>query len=400
MFGWWRGNAYRRVVLDTVSLLMVDKDGTLCQALIKEYPGIENAIRKGEKIKQNRYELGIIITQSVLASTIAQMKDFERRRHIADSLCSWVDGGGVETFNKDLAEGNFNGVDGFDLRLRAALSFISNMQTDKRVEDDMCHRFLKEIVGALDGLDANERERQRYLDVFENIKETLRVGENDNSGVISTDYHRPVREEFCGVEHDVRIVSTPSGLVIQRKDDESPVTERRTVTQDQLREVPRDAENLKFVNLRARSGEIYSCIIVEPEGLVIGNQRAAWWSLAKAIVQVTEAKANGFRMTAMAHAHVHAVARAVWDAAVKETPIKDMRDQIMPMRQIHFGVINKGMESAENDAQRLGREIALALVMAVQSEDERLEHFAYSSLKKFILIPGEEPEEFWQHEDA
>jgi hypothetical protein len=398
MFNWLRSNAYRQHVLDTVCLLMVDADGALRRSLLQEYPGIEKAIKSGQDNKRNKDELAITIVQAVFAATIEQMQDHDRLQCIANSLYSWANDGRIGAFKQDVANGHFTEIDGFDLRLRAALSFIWDMQNDQRVEDDMCHRFLKEIIGALDGLDAAERERRRYVDVVENIKETLKAGEDDDSDLMPVDYEREVQEGFSGVEYKVQIVSTPSGLVMQREDNGRAVTDRRTLTQDLLGQVPPDAESLIFVNLTLQSGEIYSCIIVEPGGEVFGDQRAAWWSLARTIVRVTEAKANGLRMTAMAHAHLSTVARAVWDSATRETPIDHMRDQLMQMRHIHFQVINQGMKSAENEAQKLGREIALAMVMAVQSEDEKLERFAFKQFRKFIWVTGEEPKEFWHHE--
>lgn len=398
MFNWMRRNTYRREVLDTVCLLLVDDSSAMRRSLLQEFPGIEKAIKSGQENKRNKDELAINIAQVVLAATIDRMTDYDRLRKIADSLSVWAADDGIQTFKQDVAEGRIGELDGFELRLRAALSFISEMQEAGRVENDMCERFLAELVGALDGLDADERERRRYLNIIENIKETLSAGENDDSKLMPVNYQRAAQEEFCGNEYRVSIVSTPSGLVMQQKDNGKAVTKRRSISQDILKQVPRDAENLIFANLPARSGQIYSCIIAEPKSDVFGDERAAWWSLAKSIVVVTEAKANGVRMTEMAHVHVHAVARAVWESAVAETPIEDMRDQLMRMRHIHFQVINQGMASAETEAQRLGREIALAMVMAVQSEDELLERFAYHSFKKFIWLQGEEPKEFWHHD--
>jgi hypothetical protein len=400
MFNWFRGSRYREEVLDTVAVLLTDTSSALRRSLHRQYPGIEKAIKTGEEESQNKHELAITITQVVLAATIEQMPDDARKRSIVNGLATWIDSGGVERFQHDVSNGRCNDIDGFELRLRAAVSSIWEMQGDGRVENDSCARFLREILGALEGLDAEEREKRRYLHVLESVKETLKIGADDDSDLMPIDYARAQAGEFSGVEYEIRIISTPSGLAMQREDTGSTIVERRTITQDLLKQVPREAEKLIFVNLNARSGEIYSCVIAEPEHDVFGNQRAAWWSLAKTIVRVTEAKANGVRMTEMAHAHASAVARAVWDSAIEQTPIENMRDQLMQMRHIHFQVINQGMQSAENEAQRLGREIGLAMVMAVQSEDEKLERFAFNSLKKFIWMPGEEPQEFWHHESS
>lgn len=49
-----------------------------------------------------------------------------------------------------------------------------------------------------------------------------------------------------------------------------------------------------------------------------------------------------------------------------------------------------------SEAAKLGLDIALAMVLATQSEDPRLEAFAYQRFKRFLWQPGEEPKEFYQ----
>ena len=72
----------------------------------------------------------------------------------------------------------------------------------------------------------------------------------------------------------------------------------------------------------------------------------------------------------------------------------------MPMRNIHFEVMNKSIDQAKSQAEKLGIEITLAMVMAIQSEDELLEGHAYRRLRRFLWLPGEEPREFWKLDRA
>src|SRR5688572_1483534 len=104
-------------------------------------------------------------------------------------------------------------------------------------------------------------------------------------------------------------------------------------------------------------------------------------------------------MTSAALGQVHLAARTIWDAAIENAgSIENMRDLIMPLRNQHFEVIN-GMRMKEQDeATKLGLQIALALVLAVQSEDAKLETYAVECFKQFLWQPGEEPFEFVQGE--
>lgn len=72
----------------------------------------------------------------------------------------------------------------------------------------------------------------------------------------------------------------------------------------------------------------------------------------------------------------------------------------MPLRNMHFEAINRTADEVDNEAAKLGTKIALAMVLAVQSEDDGLEGYAYRGLKKFLWLPGEEPQEFWDHEPS
>jgi hypothetical protein len=45
----------------------------------------------------------------------------------------------------------------------------------------------------------------------------------------------------------------------------------------------------------------------------------------------------------------------------------------------------------------LGLEIALAMILATQSEDEKLEKFAFQQFKRFLWQDGEGPQEFRMH---
>jgi uncharacterized membrane protein YgcG len=101
------------------------------------------------------------------------------------------------------------------------------------------------------------------------------------------------------------------------------------------------------------------------------------------------------RLNPTALARVFAEARAMWDIAIKEAgSIERMRDLIVPLCNVHLTVIS---QMKEKESAKLGLDIALAMVLATQSEDPRLEAFAYQRFKRFLWQPGEEPREFHRY---
>lgn len=185
-----------------------------------------------------------------------------------------------------------------------------------------------------------------------------------------------------------------------RLDDGREITERRSLTQADLEKVNReDWENCRYVNLHTRGGEIVSCLIVGADSEIIGSPRAFWWALAKVTAKMTDVSASGIRMSVHALARVHAEARAMWDIVVERSrSIEELREEPMYARKIHLDVLSRMIAESNSEAGKLGLEICKAMVLATQSEDDKLEGFAYQRFKRFLWRPGEEPREFYAHE--
>ncbi|WKW51226.1 hypothetical protein [Rhodomicrobium lacus] len=398
MFGWQRKSLYRHDVLYLLGTLLTDDSGTFRRTLLRSYPGIEVAIKSGYEENQNKDELAATLAQIVLADAIAQSDDEDRKKSIAVRLSAWVARSGQSHFRQELAGYRSDEIDGLELRLRAALTSISEMQEEKRLPEDAFERFFDDILGALHGLSADQRLRRRLTNVFENSKPILSAGDEDMTPFMAIYYEIDGLIEHSGTQLEVDICCTPQGKMLRRRDNGEFITERRKINQGTLNALPPDAEKYRFVNFKSRFGEIYSCVIVEPESQVFGHMRAFWWALAQVTVQTTELEVHSRRMTQMAFAQVCGYARGMWEAAVRESSIDLMRDQILPMRNMHFEVIQGQIQNATNECAKLGLKVALAMVLAVQSEDEKLERFAYRNFKKFLWTEGEEPEEFWVHE--
>ena len=175
-----------------------------------------------------------------------------------------------------------------------------------------------------------------------------------------------------------------------RQEDGSEIIERRALTQADIEQVPRENwEDCRFVNLHARDGEIVSCLIYGPDSEVVGSKRAFWWALAKVVVKMTDVKAGGTRMSVHGLAYVHNAARGMWDTVVERAgSIEELREEPVYMRNIHLDVVSKLVDQAQTPPEKLGLEICKAMVLAVQSEDDKLEAAAYKTLQALPVARG------------
>lgn len=110
----------------------------------------------------------------------------------------------------------------------------------------------------------------------------------------------------------------------------------------------------------------------------------------------TDAKIAATRVSQAAFARVCAAARSMWDIATKKAgSIDTMRGLLVPLRNVYLTVIAQMKEQEPNEASRLGLDIALAMVLATQSEDPKPEAFAFQRFRRFLWLQGEEPREFY-----
>jgi hypothetical protein len=240
-----------------------------------------------------------------------------------------------------------------------------------------------------------EKIKDSIYEVFGLVKE-LRL-KNDTGTLFSYGNNEGDLPPLSGTQIKVNLVHAANGITMI-KEDGQPVTERRSLSQEDLAKVPADADECHFVNFTAASGEIYSCIIAEPDAQIYGSMRAFWWSLAKMRLEGVSQAIDYTKMTELAFSHVYANARGMWDIVVERSgSIDNMRDQLVPMRNVHLEVISQMKDRAENEAAKLGFDIALVMVLATQSEDPKLEAAAFSRFKSFLWQPGDEPKEFYQH---
>jgi hypothetical protein len=203
-----------------------------------------------------------------------------------------------------------------------------------------------------------------------------------------------------GQELKVELRATPVGIVLINVNDGSVVTDRKSLSQEVLAQVPRDGAKCLFVNLTTNSGQVVSCVVHGGDHQVFGESRAFWWSLARSTVTTTAAlaRARGAALGDLSLMDVCVSAQTAWNEAVIHHPISVMRDMPVWSRDVDLRDLSKMIESAPTEPARVGYKIALAMVLATQSEDLQLEARAYQAFKQYLWPPGDEPAEFAIHE--
>lgn len=392
----WR---YQQDVLGTLYSIMYLYPRGVKQIPI-DYPALKSTIQNYRKNEHSATKAGVFIAGILIANLYETLRQQEReviREQISHfDFASFKDVmarriRGEDEPIPDVAHGTLMGA--------MALIMVERLHMDGAIEKDIYDTFISEILGALHGKSSDERASERLGRFTDELFDVpiICAGENDRTESLPSNAFVEV-PEFSGTETKVRLVRTLTGIAMIRADDGRQITEKRALKQEDLELVPHDAGICTFVNLHTRTEGLHSCIIAGDDNEVYGSKRAFWWALARVNVVNTDRKATGHRMTQLAVAAAHTAARTMWDIAIEKAgSIDDMRDTFVLMKNRHFEVINKMIGEAENEATKLGLEIALAMVLATQSEDDKLERFAFERFRRFLWQPGEEPKEFYSY---
>jgi hypothetical protein len=369
------------------------------QQVLADYPGIHSAIKGDFERGTPVAKSAVMVAAMVLAHTFETMTAKERVM-LKDQVAAikWDDFAAMIGDIRAGRRSEFpNGMMQGTLLVGVAILAVQGALNSGEIEPDDRALFMSEVTGALLGKSSADRASERLGNIFDEIVPTLRAGDDDKTRVLPSRRSEPEPPELSGFEADITLASGPMGIALVRTDNGQQITQRRSLIQDDLERIPRGLESYHFVNVTTRGGEIRSCIIAGPDNEVYGDRRAFWWALARVNVATTRVKADGTPMTELAFAHVHAMGRSFWDEATRRDSIEDMRDQLVLMRNTHFTVATKLIAEQADEAGKLGLEIALAMILATQSEDEKLEKFAFQQFRRFLWQEGEEPQEFWMH---
>ncbi|MGA2056825.1 MAG: hypothetical protein ABSG88_16115 [Bradyrhizobium sp.] len=399
MAGFFARRKFRNEVIARVNAMLLFYPGGV-KNLARNYPNLGSAIDgnfDAGGISQGRSAL--LIAGSIISNEFEHLDPNDRdviRRQLGK-----ID---FEQFKRTLRGNGQRPQDIMGGTSLAALALVMaeiELKNGEVSEDDF-KNFASEVSGALQGKGFAQRSYERTRDTMDEVlgPPPLRDGEDDASDVLPSQRYLGELPDFNGTECKVCITFTPTGFALIRKDDGVEIVERRSLTQKDIEKVPlEDWKDCRFVNLRTRSGEIVSCLIVGEESEVIGSKRAFWWALAKVTVRMTDVHAGDLRMSVHGLARVHAEARAMWDTVIeRSSSIEQLREEPMYARSIHYDVISNMIKKAESEAGKLGLEICRAMVLATQSEDAALEAFAFERFKRFLWRPGEEPQEFYAPE--
>ena len=396
MFTFWKSAKYKSnvlVYLDRFLSLYSSRHGKI----LKNYPGIPDAIGHCFERGTTPDHAALQIAGDILCN-MAEKMAAKDRAPIADQILQ-LEMPKIDTLvndvmaNKPIPDGiTFNTV-----MYAQPIFWAWVMATTGDLGQSDLINLTSEIIGALRGKSSDERLQEQFQTGIVNIL-FRKIREGDD-GPFLPKFDMPSRDPppLSGTDVKVKLVNTPTGIALVRADNGQQITERRTITQEDLTKVPAGCDVYNFINLRANSGEICSCIIAGGE--VIGDMRAFWWALANVKVVNVGNEISVTVMTAAALARVHAFACGYWNAAIKNAgSIDHMRDQLMPLRNGYIEVISKAKKETDSEADRLGLDIAEAMLLATQSEDAKLEGFAYHCFRQFLWQPGEEPAEFSHHE--
>jgi hypothetical protein len=405
MLNWTKRNRYRQDVLAQVLEILFETDPAFAKKLKSSYPGIDKVMNESFSSKRNAGDLAVKIAGILLTDIISKMTDVGRRHRIGKALQGFVDDpGAVSRFHASGCIGKVSqDVDSVQCKLQWAVIYVSNLCKQRVIDSDTSNWFGDAIVRTLLGESETQRSGEGPATAPQETPNlpTLRLDESDDSPLLPADLSAGKVPPFSGVWFNIRPKSTETGIVLLREDDGSQVIERRALTQEDLKKMPLDAERYRFVNLQVPSGDIHSCVITEPGMEVYGSMRAFWWSLAHVTVFTTDARVDGTRMSKAAFGMVFGAARTMWDCAIKEAgSIDDMRDLMVISRNVHFEAISQMRAKESSEAARLGLDIAEAMVLATQSEDRKLEAYAYHRFRRFLWLPGEEPHEFNEYDAA
>lgn len=386
-------------MLAHLQAVLFDPSAAFLRTLKSSYPGIGKAIDDGFTEKRSKEALAVNLAGAVLSNAIEQIPDAGRRHRMVREIRSWAsESDSIARFRAGARRAEIPlDADAFLWKLQWAVVYVSGLHDQNLIDRQTESWFNGEIFGALAGKSSQQRESERLSTIIHESFNLPALREGDDGPLLPPDIGSSELPALSGVEIKVRLVPTATGIILVGEDDGQQITEQRALTQDDLSKAPLDADGYTFVNFHPPSGDLSSRIITKPDTEICGSMRAFWWSLAKSTVVTTDAKASGTRMTRAAFARVFGEARAMWDIAIKEAgSIDSMRDMIMPLRNVHFSVITQMKEKETSEAAKLGLDIALAMVLATQSEDPELEAFACQRFKRFLWQPGEEPVEFRQ----
>lgn len=376
--------------------LLVFYPGGVSQAY-KGFPKIKTA-HKDEAFADASAEKAALFCARVVLTRLIEGLDADTKSKTAEEMRS-VDWPRMNDFIRQYMHGEVGEPpDGqlFTTTIFGSALVVADLLLQRGgIEQDDLNDFTQEVFGALDGLNQNERTARKFGIAMHEALELPdhRADEDD------TDPFMKMRKSedlpaLSGKSFNVLFRDTALGRIMVEKHTGEHITERRSLTQNDLLEVPPDSEPYRFATFQTHSGEIASCIVYGAESEVVGDMRAFWWSFAKTEVRLADMELSN-RFTPRAMLALCQTARACWAEALKHDDLDSMRhDMPSYRRNVHFEAMSNIKERQATDHQAIGVRVARAMLMATQSEDRLLEQHAFNRFRDMLWLPGEEPAEY------
>ena len=164
MFGLSRKEKYEADVLDLVKMYMSQTHDGFRRTFYTAYPGARNAIEMGFQEGRNAVDLALNMANASIVRIIEKQPDTEWRERSLRQLEERITHPDYEWRRtvQQIRDGRYpKNVDGFVYALEWFLAMTSKAREEGHIDDDKQFILTHEIVGALKGTDASERQTRR-----------------------------------------------------------------------------------------------------------------------------------------------------------------------------------------------------------------------------------------------
>lgn len=165
----FRQTRYETEVWATALATLFPSEKDTHKALIRQYPGIKTALRKGFDERRNTAELGVEIAGIILARGIEELHDRARCTLIAHDLREWgQQPSSLAKFGANpKAALEMPNADLLSWRIKWGIWWVSTLLKDGKVDEYYLNWFASEMIGALDGESHSERSQGRIINYFD-----------------------------------------------------------------------------------------------------------------------------------------------------------------------------------------------------------------------------------------
>ena len=244
MFAHFKRRQYEKATLDTLySVLSLYPHGP--HRVLTDYQGIREAINDHYKNGVSAPKSALTIAAMVLADIFESIDPGERT--ILKEQVAAINWGAFARMIGEVRSGRQpefpNEVTHGTLFVGVAIITAQDILNSGEIEPDDLKLFLSEVTGSLLGKSSDVRSSERLMILPDNRVPALSAGDDDKTRVLPS-RRWELHPELSGFEADVTLVSGPTGIALVRTDTHEQITQRHSLTQDDLANIPRDFQLL------------------------------------------------------------------------------------------------------------------------------------------------------------